>query len=153
VVDPLASGLLGSHVQHGPFCTVFANTTTVGTSQTKVENLHLALGGEHDVLGLQIPVYELERRSVASRCGPCLVQTVGDLTADFNRGLSQNRGVRSLAYIEDVAQSDPMYGLHDDGMLGVEELEHLAHGAVVDLCQQLKLLKQCVTGLSICGVS
>ena len=114
----------------------------VHPGQAKVQDLDLAGGCQHDVLRLQIPVYEAEAIAVVAGGGPRLEQRIGNFDADFDGRLRVHLLACRGAVLHDLPQRDAVNVLHHNGAFVLQKFIHANDGAVFHLLEQRELLPQ-----------
>jgi len=152
VIDVVSERLLRCHVQGR------AHHRVVGPlgghpREPEVQDLHLSLGSEHHVLGLQVAMNDVQGLAATAGRGPGLVEAVRNLDAHLHRGLGHDREPRPGALLDHLPERDPLDHLHDDRGLALEELVDLADGAVLHLIQEVELLDEGLHGVRVTGVT
>ena len=145
VADFFTAGLLGGHVDRRSLDPSAAFAQVLGVvhpGEAEVENLHLARGGDHDVLGLEVPVHQVQGLAVVRGRREGLVQGVGQLAEELDGGLGEDLFARLAALVQQGAQRDAVHVLHDDGVLGLQVLEDPDDAAMLHLVQELELLDE-----------
>jgi hypothetical protein len=152
MIDVVSERLFRRHVEgRAHHCIVGALRSD--PRQAEVEDLHLPLGREHHVLGLQVPMHQIQGLTAAIRRSPGLVETIRHFDAHLHRGLGHDRKARPATFLDHLAESDPLDHLHDHRRLAFEELEHPADGAVLDLVEEVEFLDERLHGVGITGIA
>ena len=108
--------LLGRHVERRSLHTAIATPANLrlDARQAEIKDLHLALGRDHHVLGLEISVHQVERSAALAHRSPALRQTVRNLTANLYSRLGGDAVPMLIENVEHLAQRDPVHDLHHD---------------------------------------